>query len=122
MEKERKGKGEFNYVFFFICFANSRPNAQLQHIVLYRMSQRRNRMEKNATTAKEKCLLFTRRNNRKFCHSDAAIFFSSFYLFIKGQKKTLFVIKCFFFLRKWNLFATDGMKIYLFHLSLCMRV
>lgn len=42
-------------------------------------------------------------------------FFFSF--FIKGQKKTCY--KMFFFV-SGIVFATEGMKIYLFHLRLCM--
>lgn len=56
-------------------------------------------------------------NNRKFCHSDAARFFFPF--FIKGQKKTCY--KMFFFV-SGILFATEGMKINLFRLRLCMLV
>lgn len=64
---------------------------------------------------KERLCLQGEGNNRKFCHSDAARFFFSF--FIKGQKKTCY--KMFFFV-SGIVFATEGMKIYLFHLRSCM--
>jgi len=48
-------------------------------------------------------------------------FFFCFIYLLKDRKKTCSLQNA-FFLRKWNLFATEGMKIYLFHLSLCMLV
>lgn len=73
-------------------------------------------MEKKVTTAKERASVYKEKGTTE----NSAIqmlqkFF--FHFLLKDRKKP--VIKCFFFI-SGILFATEGMKIYLFHLRLCM--
>lgn len=96
-EREKRKGSLINFKFFFyfiLFFANSRPNAQLQHIFFVQnVAEKKKQNGKNVTTSKERASLFTRRREQQkiLPFRCCKIFF--FHFLLKDRKKP--VIKCF---------------------------
>lgn len=71
---------------------------------------------KNVTTAKERASVYKEKGTTE--NSAIQMLQDFFFFFIKGQKKTCYKM---FFVVSGILFATEGMKIYLFHLRFVFR-
>lgn len=89
VEKERKGNViEFNIFYFilFYIFANSRPNAQLQHIFFVQNVAEKKQEWKNVTTAKERAVY--RRGTTEGSAIQMLHFFFTF-LYLEDRNKLL---------------------------------